>query len=211
MNKNLSLCHIRKRRHEIKFSSKGNRIQLCLDSNELGPVAIAAVASNRLDLMLALPETGPLRIRFRATCLRTSRLSHKANISLTHLIISAKATSRHQCERFSTLQGLRTACRSDSALASGELMKSLLDVVDFSPISRVDSNTAKERRLGHCSGLTKHFTWEMSNRDVSQTTHDLFNRLLHTVGSALWIRHKSLKELPNRLTSRLWMSLTTST
>ena len=127
---------------------------------------------------------------------------HSVNISLTHLIISAKATSRHQCERFSTLQGLRTACMSDSALASGELMKSLLDVVDFSPISRVDSNTAKERRLGHCSGLTKHFTWEMSNRDVSQTTHDLFNRLLHTVGSALWIRHKSLKELPNRLTQQ---------
>ena len=136
---------------------------------------------------------------------------HSVNISLTHLIISAKATSRHQCERFSTLQGLRTACRSDSALASGELMKSLLDVVDFSPISRVDSNTAKERRLGHCSGLTKHFTWEMSNRDVSQTTHDLFNRLLHTVGSALWIRHKASKNSRIDSLSRLWMSLTTST
>ena len=58
MNKNLSLCHIRKRRHEIKFSSKGNRIQLCLDSNELGPVAIAACSKQPFGLDARLARDG---------------------------------------------------------------------------------------------------------------------------------------------------------
>jgi hypothetical protein len=37
---------------------------------------------------------------------------------------------------------------------------------------------------------------------VSQAAHDLFNRLLHTVGSALRIGRKTLKELANRLTQQ---------